>query len=78
MSVYLSWGQSHSVFNREDLSEYIRKHKYIATSKLCSECKIFDSQKQKCTHPLFGCESNPLRHKPWESESICPKKIKPS
>lgn len=78
MSIYLSWGQSHSVFNREDLSEYVRKHKYIATSKLCAECKIFDSQKQKCTHPLFGCESNPLRHKPWESESICPKKIKPS
>jgi len=78
MSVYLSWGQSHSVFNREDLSEYVRKHKYIATSKLCAECKIFDSQKQKCTHPSFGCESNPIRFRPWESEAICPKKIKPS
>jgi len=78
MSIYLSWGESHSVFNREDLSEYIKKHEYMATSKLCSECKIFDAIQQKCTHPLFGCESNPARIKPWESESICPKKIKPS
>ena len=78
MSVYLTWGQNSAVHNREDIIDYIKKKDKIATSKLCAECKIFDVYQQKCTHPLFGCESNPLRIKPWESESICPKKIKPS
>lgn len=78
MSVYLNWGKTQAVFNREDLIRYITNKDKIATSKLCAECKIFDSQKQKCTHPLFGCENNPARIKPWESESVCPKKIKPS
>lgn len=74
MSVYLTWGENSTLFNRKDIFDYIRKKDKIATSKLCAECKIFDAYKQKCTHPLFGCESNPLRYKPWESESICPKK----
>ena len=78
MSLYLTWGNEQMVLNREDALRYIKYKNVIATSKLCAECKIFDNHKQKCTHASFGCESNPLRHKPWESESICPKKIKPS
>jgi hypothetical protein len=76
MSAYLTWGKTQSVFNREDLIRYVANKDKIATSKLCAECKIFDSHKEKCTHPSFGCESNPSRLKPWESEVICPKKIK--
>lgn len=76
MSVYLTWGQNSAVFNREDLTRYISNKDKIATSKLCAECKIFDHHKEKCTHPSFGCESNPARFKPWESEAICPKKVK--
>jgi len=78
MGLYLTWGNEHMVLNREDALRYIKYKNIIATSKLCAECKIFDTIQQKCTHPLFGCESNPARIKPWESESICPKKIKPS
>jgi hypothetical protein len=76
MSVYLSWGKTQSVFYREDLIRYVANKDKIATSKLCAECQIFDSNKVKCTHPSFGCESNPSRVKPWESESVCPKKVK--
>lgn len=76
MSVYLTWGEKQSVFNREDLLKFIENKELIATSKLCTECKIFNANKEKCTHPLFGCESNPSRLRPWESEVICPKKIK--
>ena len=76
MSVYLSWGKTQSVFNREDLYRYVANKDTITTSKLCGECKIFDSHKEKCTHPSFGCESNPVRFRPWESEAVCPKKVK--
>ena len=76
MSVYLTWGEKQSVFNREDLLKFIENKELIATSKLCGECKIFDSHKEKCTHPSFGCESNPVRSRPWESETVCPKKVK--
>jgi hypothetical protein len=78
MSVYLTWGENQTTFHREDLIRYVANKDKIATSKLCGECKIFDSYKEKCTHPSFGCESNPIRFRPWESEAICPKKIKPS
>jgi len=76
MSVYLTWGSHQSSFNREDLLRYAANKDIIATSKLCTECQIFDSHKEKCTHPSFGCESNPTRFRPWESESVCPKKVK--
>jgi len=76
MSVYLTWGSHQTSFNREDLLRYLVNKDIIATSKLCGECKIFDSHKEKCTHPSFGCESNPARLRPWESEAVCPKKVK--
>lgn len=78
MKRYIIWGKNATVFNRKDIFQYVLNKDKIATSKLCGECKIFDRIKQKCTHPSFGCESNPARFKPWESEAICPKKIKPS
>ena len=76
MKRYLIWGKNAAVFNRQDIFRYVLNKDKIATSELCGECKIFDHHKQKCTHPLFGCESNPARLKPWESEAICPKKVK--
>ena len=76
MSVYLTWGDHQTTFHREDLIRYLVNKDKIATSKLCSECKIFDIHKEKCTHPSFGCESNPTRFRPWESEAVCPKKVK--
>ena len=76
MSVYLHWGEKQGVYNRENLFYHFENHERIATSKLCANCKIYDTHKQKCTHPLLGCESNSQRVRPWEYGIICPLKIK--
>jgi len=78
MSIYIIQSENDTIVaDRNDFINYLKNKDKIATSSLCKECKIFNHEQKKCTHPAFGCESNLLRVKPWENGLICPKKVKP-
>ena len=77
MSIQLHWGESENeVFNREHFYFFSKYKEVFTTEELCSKCAIFDKQKQKCTHPALGCETNELRDYPWKKDVICPLKLK--
>lgn len=45
----------------------------------CKACDLFNQPQQLCGHPNTAlwklCWRSPLRHKPWKSGVLCPKKI---